>query len=523
MQNVSAAFTAEERDEVRSILANLQVSWKKDSILGNVTFTIGVSSIGGNDVIGINPGAIGSPGNYKYFDESEKLLSLAYERSLSIPLGGLSMAMAEARLNNTSGRYTPRYMGGSSELFTSAMLPRRPMIINAGFEVDGQSNLLPQFAGITTESPYLNSRGKYISLKGMDYINFLHNRFVDNTEMYTGQTTDTLIERLLLDQGLSTSQYELDTGINTIPFALFERGQKLAQVIGDLVEAEGGYFYQDEEGIFRFENRQHWDNSPHTSVQRILLTGQVIDAEAPTDDHIVNVVEIKSKEYKKQPAQIIFRLNPFNSIELAGSTTTELFIEFEDPALSIVTPTSTGSESYFVANSSEDGSGSDLSSSVTVTRIDRFTKTAKLIFTNASASTAYITSLVITGRVAKTVADIYTRAENSSSVTAYEERPVTIENQFIQNQSWAESYAQLIVESFGEIEDLQTITIRAVPELQLGDLISWQGQDWRVFGIRGDLSPASGYIQELTLIQRDVVTYFKIGISTIGGTDKIAP
>ncbi len=128
MQTVDAAFTAEERDKVRKIAHNLQVSWKKETTLGNRTFTIGVSLIGGNDIIGINPGAVGSPGNYRYFDESDYVTQLAWERGLHMPTGGMTMALAEATLDNTSGRFTPRYMGGISELFTS-ILPRRPAII----------------------------------------------------------------------------------------------------------------------------------------------------------------------------------------------------------------------------------------------------------------------------------------------------------------------------------------------------------------------------------------------------------
>jgi hypothetical protein len=128
------------------------VSWHRQSTVGNRTFTIGVSTIGGNDIIGINPGAVGSPGIYKYFDESQYLLSLAWERGLNMPTGGLVKALAEARLDNTGGRFTPRYMGGNSELFT-AIQPRKPVKISAGFNYGNADNFLPQFAGIITNQP----------------------------------------------------------------------------------------------------------------------------------------------------------------------------------------------------------------------------------------------------------------------------------------------------------------------------------------------------------------------------------
>src|SRR3990167_9558119 len=98
-----------------------------------------------------------------------------------------------------------------------------------------------------------------------------------------------------------------------------------------------------------------------------------------------------------------------------------------------------------------------------------------------------------------------------------------IDNQFIQNQDWADSFAEVLLEDYAQVENLQKITIRAIPELQLGDLISWQGRYWRIYDIKTSLDPGSGFIQELTMLQRTIRQYFRIGISTIGGTDKIAP
>lgn len=523
MQSVSSAFTAEERDSTRSIAASLLVSWKKETNLNNRTFTIGVSTIGGSHAIGINPGAVGGPGIYNYFDESDYLLSLAWERGLNMPIGGLATALAEARLDNTSRRFTPGYMGGQSELFTS-ILPRRPIIINAGFDLDGISQTIPQFAGIVTRQPRLDTRDRSLSLEAADYVDFFQNRFLDQEVMFTGKRTDEVMETMLRDSmGLATSQYELDYGINVIPFGLFEKGTRFSNIFNELAQAEYGHFYQDEEGKFRFENRQHWDGSPHSDVQRIVLTGQVIEAEAPTDDHLINVVEIRSPLRAKQPMQTVFQLPVLTSIEVPANSSVERFFEFDDPVLALTDPTSGGANSYFFANSSDDETGSDLSSSVTVQNLGTFARAVKYRLTNAGAQTAFITQLVIAGRVAKTVGNLYYRDRDSSSVTAYEERLLEIDNPYVQDESWARSFSTMILRDFSEPESVQRITIRAIPELQLGDLISWQGRYWRVFDIKTELNAAAGFIQRLTLLQRQIVTYFRIGISTIGGSDQIAP
>lgn len=521
MQTVPSGWTAEERDSFRSIAQNTRVSWKKDNLLLNRTFTIGVSTIGGNDLIGINPGAIGSPANYRYFDESAYVTGLSWERALNMPTGGLTKAMANIELDNTSGRFTPRFMGGSSELFT-AILPRRPVSISAGFNYAGINQTLPQFSGITTKQPRVDARSRRVSMQAADYLDYFQNRYIDHTVMFTSQFTDQVMADVLSDLGMSTAQYDLDRGINLIPFGLFETGTRLAEIFGKLAEAENGHFYQDEQGVFRFENRQHWDSSPFNAVQRIVLTGQVIEAEAPDEDHLVNVVEIRSNKRSKQVEQTIFRLNTSDAVVLLAGQTTEIFIKFDDPVLSMVTPTTTGEDSYYIANAAEDGSGVDLSSAIIVERIDRFATSAKFQFRNSGSATAYLVEMVLAGRPAKVEREVYYREQDDSSVTAYEERPLSIENDYI-DSAWAPSYARMILNDFSAIENIQRITIRALPELQLGDLISWQGRYWRVYGMRTSLAPSGGFIQELTLLQRTITTYFRIGVSTIGGTDRIAP
>lgn len=521
MQSVADAWSVEETSSHRSIIANLLVSWKKDNILGNTTFTIGVSTIGGGDVIGANPGAIGSPGQWRYFDESDYLLGLAWERALSMPTGGLAKALAEAKLDNTSGRFLPHYMAGNSELHT-AILPRRPFIINAGFNFDGVDQVLPQFAGILTKQPKVDTRGREVDLQGADYIDFFQGRYLDRTVMFTAERTDLVMEDLLsTDLGMATSQYELDTGINVIPFGVFENGTRFSSIFHQLAEAENGHFYQDEEGIFRFENRQHWDSFPHTDIQRIIATAQVLEAEAPSEDHIINVVEIKSEVRQKQAEQVL--VNYLNAPFIEGNSTVEVILNFNDPVLAITNPTSGGSVSFYKAHSNEEGTGKDLTANISIKSINLFASAVKIIFQNNSAVSAYITRIQISGRPAQVVEEIYHRGLDESSVTAFEERPLLIENNFIQSRDWANSYAQLILDAFSDPENLINLTIRAIPELQLGDLVSWQGRYWRIFTIKNTLMPTVGFVQELQLLQRTITSYFRIGISTIGGEDKIAP
>lgn len=518
MQVVDSLFTFNESRPKRTVTEDIQISWKRESNLGIKTFTIGVSTIGGIDIIGINPGSIGSPGIYSYFNETPYLLGLAWERGLNMPTGGLSMGMAEATLDNTSGRFTPRYMGGQSELFTS-ILPRRPFKISAGF-----GNIsIPQFSGILDRQPEVDIKGSQVKIHGSDYNGYFANRFLDQELIFTGKRTDEVMETLFDTLGAATSQYELDYGINLIPFGWFEKGTRYQDIFHQLAEAENGHFYQDEEGVFKFENRQHWDYSPFNEVQRVIHTAQVLEAGVPSDDHLINVVEINSKVLEKQPLQTIFNLPTLSGIRIPANDDLEQFFEFQDPVLALTEPTNGGADSYYIGNSNEDGSGTDLTSKLTFKNLGTFAKSVKYKIHNSHTADVFLTQLVLSGRIAKNVSDLYYREQDDSSVTAYDEHVLTINNDYIQNASWAASYARMILNDFSDIENLQTITILAKPELQLGDLISWQGRYWRIFDIKSTLNASVGFVQELTLLQRTINTYFRIGISTIGGSDKIAP
>lgn len=515
MQSVNAAWTVEERDSVRNLAHNLQVSWHNDSTLSARTFTIGVSTIGGNDVIGANPGAIGSPSSYRYFDESAYVTGLSWERGLSQPIGGISKALANVSLSNTSGRFTPSFMGGSSELYTAVAEPRKPIKISAGFNFGGVDQTIPVFAGILNKSPEIDIANRSARLSAADYIDFFQTKNIDQTAMYTNETTDVVIGGLLSQLGMTTAQYELDTGLNTIPFGIYNNGSKFGSIINSLVEAENGQFYQDEMGIFRFENRQHWTNSPYTTVQRIIRPSQVINAKSPSQDHIINVVEVTSNPRVKANGVTIFTLSGTITLNTGDN---DVFLNFDNPVLAANAPSIT-------ANSASDGTGSNVSASVSVKNTSLFAQSVKYTITNNSGSTAYITALTIVGRWAIPRYDkpLYTRLQDDSSVTAYQEQVLSINNDYIQTPTDAASIAQTILNDFSDPENILVITIRAIPELQMGDLISYQNIAWRVYKIRSSFDPGVGNVQELTMVQRAPQIYFRIGVSTIEGSDQIAP
>lgn len=511
MQSVADTFSAESFSSLRSPVGSWQTAWKKafDPLVG--FFTIGSSAIGGVDIIAFesNPDPIKAWTKYLYADDTPYLMNVNYEQFVNIPSGGVAVAMADAMFDNTSQRYLPNYMGGESELFT-AILPRRPFIVNAGFAYGGTNHTLPQFVGVTTKMPYIDQSNRVMGLEGADFIEFLSNKYVDKTSMFTGVRSDEIIENYLTTLGYTTAEYDLDVGRNTIDFALVEKGEKLLDVFNKIAQAELSHFYQDELGKLIYRNHNTWGRAPYNEVQRIITTSMVISQSTYGDQKIRNVVEIKSQPRQKQPNQVVFVLPA--PIEITSGVN-ELFVDFEDPMLEIFEPQT------LEGNAEIDGSGATVT--LTFDKYDKFAQSAKLHF-DASAD-GFITDLVIYGRPAKVDFELYYRQQDDSSRTAFEERPIIIDNDFVQNRQYAASLAGIILDTYSEPSQFQAITIRAVPELQIGDLISWQGHHWRIIKKITKLDSASGFVQDLELIKSSTQTYFTIGLSAIETSDAIAP
>lgn len=514
MQSVEDAFSVEEAASTRNIAWALSVAWRKQFNSTTRTFTIGTSTIGGVDVIPYSDTPALSWQKYQYFDESDYATEISYERLLNLPEGGLTKALADFTLDNTSDRFTPSYLGGQGELST-AILPSRPVNISAGFHYDGADHLLPQFIGVTNKTPRIDQRARIAQFEAADFMEFLSNKYVDETSMYTSIRSDVLMANVLTSLGYTTADYDLDIGQNLINFTILESGGRFGDFLNEVAQAELGHIYQSPTGKVIFRNRTEWSNAPYNQVQRVITTAQVLNYGTDPIDHIVNVVEIRGEPRAKASSQTVFTLS--SEIELLPGSDTVVNVTFDDPILSASTP-------VYTANTQPDGSGTNKTANVSIKTSSVFAQSARYIFTNnLPSTTAYLTTMTIQGRPALVEYPLYYRAQDDSSVTAYEEHPLLIENDYIQSEGWAQSIAQNILNDFAEPENLQEITIRAIPELELGDLISWQGRHWRIYGIITKIDPDYGFIQDLSLFQRAMGNYFQIGVSTIQGDSVIAP
>ena len=530
MQSVSTEFTTRTNGSIRHLDWRLLASFLKEYDDNIDFFTIGVSTIGSTDIIKGTGDVVQEWDKYDYEDFSARVKSIEYVREADPPLGAVTLGMADITLDNHDDLFTPSNQNGA---FYNHLGNGRPIRLYLGF---ADTEKIQVFVGLTEGQPVVDEKAKTVRFHCIDFLRKLQDTELNEEVILTNARTDEGISAVLQAGGLVTSQFSLDYGSVVIPFIYFPKGTKIGEALRLLTEAELGSTYMDENGVIRFENRTNWA----TKSQSWQFTpSNTIDITNPDVSRVKNLIEVFSNTRAVEDVQPVF-FNGSNGLKFTDDTvsigageTKEAFINFQDetstdlPVINIVTP-STGvrNTSNYSANEKADGTGNDLTGDISLDSVSKFATAMKLTFTNNGTKTAIIDRLEVWAEPARIQNRIYVIEKDSASITEYEEQPVKIENNYIQDEAAATSIARLIIADRAEPDDERTLTVKGVPQLQVGDFVRYVDRvgnnTYYVKRIGGILS-TDGLKQTVTIVKRTINQYFRIGISTIGGGDQIAP
>lgn len=478
--------------DVRQVVGVCYVAWTR---IANVTnyATIGSSVINGTDIIqGTDVATINNADAFSYFDESAKVIRIEYERSLLEPLGGMSIAMCDVVLDNTDLRFTP----DRNATIGTAIRPNRPLKVFIGFHVQGQDKVIPIIEGLTLQ-PREDKIRRTVTITAYDYLRWLNEK-AQETTIYTNQRTDEIIADILSRAGVGSSNYSLDLGLNTVGFAWFEKGDTAGNRIRKLVEAEEGIFYQDETGVLRFENRDKYSKVPYTSAVWTIDSDDILDWKQDYSSRIINRVIVKGAPRSVKGESEVWRDGIVEQVP-AGSSIT-IWANFNDPVSDITTP---AENTDFEANTASDGTGSDISANISIV-MSEFTKAAKLVISNSSGSTAYLTFLRLRATPATVDYEIEEVFQDTTSIADYNENQFTLDNEYIDDRTFAADMAQNLVRRHRNPSERIILTVRGIPQLQLRDQVRVYDRDisayknYRVIRIQGILEGGS-FIQTLYL------------------------
>lgn len=477
---------------VRPTRARVLISWNRTT--SNVNYAIvGTSVINGTDIVrGSDDPGINEADLFDYVDETDNTMRIEYERNLIEPLGGFSMAMADVVLDNTSLRFTPDY----NATIGTALRPNRPLKLFVGFYVSGQERLIPLIEGLTLQ-PRENKLQRTVQISVFDYLKWLNEK-PQETTIYENKRSDQIIEDILSRAGIGSSNYVLDTGLNTIAFAWFEKGQTAGDRIKQICEAEEAIFYQDELGVLRFENRNKYSEAPFNAPVWHIEPDDILNWEEDYSSPIINRVIVTASPRSVKPEAEVWR----DGIEeeIPANTTVDIWASFEDPVTTLVTPVANTDYTAFTATQ---GAGSNVTNDVIIT-MDQFTTAAKLTIQNTTGATAYINLLKLRGTPATIDYKIREIYQDDDSINDFNEQQKTIDNPFIDSREFAAQMAKNIVTRHKGANSVIRLTIRGIPQLQLRDQVTVEDPDlgtsknYRVIGIQG-VFDAGGFIQTLRL------------------------
>lgn len=513
MQSVTTEFNERAASHMRRLSTRLLASFPRQYDASVTFFTIGVSTIGGADIIKGIGDVVAEWDKYQYDDYSNRIKSIEVTRTEE-KLDSTTLAQADIVIDNHDNYFTPN-RGSQIEDY---ILPYRPIKLFGGFSDES----VPQFVGLTEKMPTVDEKNRLASFHCIDFLYSLFNRPLDEAVMYQNKRTDEILAALLVAVGITPTQYEFDAGFNIINFAFFDKGTKLGDAVKELMEAEIGRFYMDENGVIRFKNRQNFSSD----VQWFFNEGNIIDVQTSKQDDIINVVEIKSNVREVQALQKFWELQ--SAVVVPANSTLTIWADFEDPVTEVDDPEyiTGATTSLFATNTAEDGSGSAVASDFDLDNSYLFSKSLQMVFANDNDFDVYITALELFARPAKVVKQIYVREQDDDSIEKYDERVLTIENDFINNETEAVSKATIIVRDFKDYANEYILTVKGNPAFQIGDAINvsvFGSADTYVINTIVNRWEAGKFTQRLTIRKKEFASYFTIGVSTIGGTDEIAP
>lgn len=513
MQTTTSAFTDRANGAMRKLTHRALMSFPRQYNASVTFFTIGVSTIGGADIIKGTGDVVAEWDKYQYDDYSYRIKSIEVTRQEE-NFNSTTLAQADVVMENHDNYFTPN-RGSAVQDF---ILPYRPIKLAGGFGEEA----VPQFVGLTEKMPSVEEKSKTASFHAIDFMYSLFNRPLDAAVMYENKRTDEILAALLVEFGISPTQYSFDLGFNIIAFAFFDKGSKFGDVVKKLMQAEMGRFYMDEQGVIRFKNRQNYSSSPVWFFNE----GNIIDIQTSKQDDIVNVVEIKANVREVQANQKFWELQ--SAIRVPASSSLTLWADFEDPVTTVDDPVyiTSATTSLFTTNTAEDGSGDAVSANFVLDSTTQFSKSFQMVFANTNSFDVFITTLELFARPAKIVKELYIREEDSTSVGKFDERVLTIENEFFNDDGEAISKAKIILDDEANYANTYVMTVKGNPALQVGDAVNvsvFGSADTFVIKKFVNRWEAGKFSQILTVKKKTFRTFFTVGISTIGGVDVIAP
>ena len=531
MQSVSGTYTTAAAASYRRPQYGVLISWKKTIATSFTFFQLDHSHLDRTDKLKGTGPTVSFFDKYDYVNESNYIASFDIVKKVSSRPWGVITAQATVTLNNASDRFTPGFDG----TIGAYILRDRPIKLSVGFE----GEFTNMFVGYT-ERPQVQVVNKQVVLQCFDAMAYLY-KVKSALPTYVGATVKTIVTDLLLEQGFTSTQFNIEDSLQQ-PISYFNpNGKVVGKMLEDFCNAEGALMFVDEAGIIQFWNRLHM--SRNQTVVSTFNYSSMRDVEWDSTS-VLNDVKVVAKPLKTVGFNKIFEMaNATTSTRVPAGGSVDIIATFADelgpfPALSITAPVDESvsiANSYYSSNYDMDSTGDSAVSVISLTSTFNFGDSYRMTFSNSSSLDAYIDKIVLFGTSAR-ISALQTQAQiDTASIGLYGLNPddggeeLEFEFDMIQDAATANTMAYLIIKYYANPLARMSVRTFARPQLQIGDPVSVTIAETSttyttfVMGYRLAMSKGAKLEQELYLEQRQLFSYFQLDISHIDRTDRLGP
>ncbi|HEY5988859.1 MAG TPA: hypothetical protein VIV12_21135 [Streptosporangiaceae bacterium] len=264
--------------------------------------------------------------------------------------------------------------------------------------------------------------------------------------------------------GAGVSDYaSLETGVNTFTMVGDNWGERASiyRALSDIAETERGFIYENREGKLVFYNRHHWYADLANALDATLAQSDML-ARRGLDyayGNVVNDVEVAFRPRRVGSANEVLGLaNGTPRVEAADSL--EVRIGFDDGSgnriggKSVLTPVA---NTDWTANAAEDGTGTDLTSSVSASMVADGSGVS-LTFINSASVAAYLRNVQVRGLKITDFGEQMARYRDDTSIALYGRHPQTITLRILDDFNYAADLAvyeaYLHKDPAGEVRDI---------------------------------------------------------------------
>lgn len=526
MNTVSNEYHMAANGGIRHLDWEVGISWDKKASEDIGWFTLNQSKLNGGDKLADSSDNPLQPWDaYAYASQKDRVIELNIERSVAFPYN-IQSAICDVKLNNYDGYYS---VENPSSSLANYILPGRPLRTYLGFAGVG---VTPVFVGTTQKVPeYSGTHNTTAQLTAMDFLAQIAEMSMSDTTMLRDVRVDEVIEIILQKFGLTPHMYKIAYSSTVIPFVYFDSGKNAGNALKELVQAENGAMWVDENGMVRFSSRSGQVNKE--SVMTFTPENIVKITPSQTSD-IVNRVYIEADVRQVQEPQVFFSVdneqgytqNADNDpYRLPANKTTTVWFNFDDPIWSAgANPVlqNNGDVSRFSVVNLNGGS---INSGITA-KGTLFAKAIKVDFTNSLSVPVSINYLQFWGEPAKIVGQSPTikyTAQNNDSIDKFGVHELSItDNTCFGNQINVESFANEILRQYSGYSPTLDLEVKGDPSLQMHDMVTLSGTNydglWLVKSISHNLK-ASKLTTKISVTRTTVLNSFILNQSMLNGTD----